>query len=689
MLALLYLAAMTYFGDRIARCFYRFISFQQRVATAFLVGLLLSTWITYLGSLTFARSAQPLIMGNIIFVLALGLAIYKLPLRPSVNYLNTKDRRPVGSNRWDWICLAAFFIFACWLMFATLSFKDGQFQISFKSWSDFGANLSLAQSFALGRNFPTEHPFFPGETIRYHFLFWFQAANLELLGLNLVCGVNLLSILSLLALLILIMTFAEVLFDSRVTGRIAASLFFFSSSLSYLPFLRSQQSLRAAASAILNSNQFLASGYPFRGEDWGVLTVSVYAYQRQLISGVAILLIVLIFLVDRYRHVDREVSRAPASTEDESASLEIFGAARTASVSPSQIFRPHLKAFIFSGALIGLLPYWNSAVFISALVVLGGIFLLLPYRVYSAILIVTALLIGLPQVLMLRAGNLAGSNQSLFHFGYTLEDPTLALIVRYLGWSFGIKWLLVFVALIFLSGFQRRLFIAFSGLLVVVFLFQLSTDLFNNHKLLNVWAVFASIYAAYALWRIGKIKIIGAAVAIVLAVATIFGGIIDLFPLHNDPALVVPYKNDRLSDWLLANTKPSDVFLTDLLLTHPILFTGRKIFLGYTLFAWTAGYNVGERETLYRRMFQERDPVELVRLLNANRIAYVVIDDGVRGNKAISQLNESVYRQRFQKVFEDTKHQYANLTIYKVPGCAELNVKEFRLPCDPAAPLLR
>jgi len=688
MLALVYLAAMTYFGDRICRCFYRFISFQQRAATAFLVGLLLSSWITYLGSLTFAWSAQPLIMGNIIFVLALGLAIYKLPLRPAANYFNTTNERPVGSNRWDWIYLAAFFIFACWLMFATLSFKDGQFQISFKSWSDFGANLSLAQSFALGRNFPTEHPFFPGEIIRYHFLFWFQAANLELLGLNLVWGVNLLSILSLLALLILIMTFAEVLFGSRVTGRIAAALFFFSSSLSYLPFLRSQQSLRAAAGAILHSNQFLASGYPFRGEDWGVLTVSVYAYQRQLISGVAILLVVLIFLIDRYQHAEREVNRASAS-EDKDAPLEIFGDARPAGVSSSQILRPHLKAFIFSGVLIGLLPYWNSAVFISALVVLGCIFLVLPYRLYSAILICAAFLIGLPQVLMLRAGNLAGSNQSLFHFGYTLEHPTLALIIRYLGWSFGIKWLLVFVALIFLSGFQRRLFIAFSGLLVVVFLFQLSTDLFNNHKLLNVWAVFASIYAAYALWKISKIRIIGGALAIVLAVATIFGGIVDLFPLHNDPALVVPYKNDRLSDWLLANTKPSDVFLTDLLLTHPILFTGRKIFLGYTLFAWTAGYNVGERETLYRRMFQERDPVELVRLLNDNKIAYVAIDDGVRGNKAITQLNETVYRQRFQKVFEDTKHQYANLTIFKVPGCDELNAKEFRLPCDPAPPLLR
>jgi hypothetical protein len=675
MLALLYLAAMTYFGDRVCRNFFRFVSGRHRLAVSFLTGLLLSTWITYLGALTFAWSRRPLVMGNIIFLLVFVLAIYKLPLRPAENYYHTTTSRYVGSNRWDWICLGAFLIFTCWLMFATLNFKDGQFQISYKSWTDFGANLSLAQSFALGHNFPTEHPYFPGEIIRYHFLFWFQAANLEFLGFKLVWGVNLLSILSMLALLMLIMTFAEVLFGSRRVGRLAAFLFFFSSSLSYLLFLRSQLSFRAAMSAVLHADHFLASGYPFRGEDWGVLTISVFVFQRHLISAVGILLVVLIFLVDRYKDAEHESEPAASLTKDKGATKRLRDAGKK-EVSARQPLRPQLKTFIFSGALIGLLPYWNSAIFVSAVVVLGSIFLLFSHRLYSAILIVTALLIGLPQVLMLRAGNIAASNHSLLHWGYTLDQPTLALVVKYLGWSFGLKWLAIFIALIFLSNFHRRLFVAVTSLLAVVFLFQLSTDLFNNHKLLNVWAVFASIYAAYALRHISKIRIVGVALAVVLAVGIILGGIIDLFPLHNDEVLTVPYENDRLSNWILTNTQPSDVFLTDLVLTHPILFTGRKIFLGYTLFAWSAGYDVPPRENLYHRMFQERDPVELVRLLNANRIAYVCIDDGVRGNKALNPFNESVYRGHFQKVFEDTEHRYENLTIYKVPGAGELSVPQ-------------
>ena len=156
--------------------------------------------------------------------------------------------------------------------------------------------------------------------------------------------------------------------------------------------------------------------------------------------------------------------------------------------------------------------------------------------------------------------------------------------------------------------------------------------------------------------------------AVFLALLMVFGAIIDLFPVHNDANLVSPYENDRLTTWVLENTKTSDVFLTQTLLSHPILFAGRKIYFGNTLFAWTAGYDVGARELKYKQMFKERNPAELLRLLHENNIAYIGIDDGVRGNNLVKDnLDEAVYQQNFEKVFEDTEHRYANLTIYKVP----------------------
>lgn len=700
MLALLYLALASYFGDRISRLFFRFTSVPHRLATSFLTGMLLSTLITYLGSLAFAQFNQPLVLGNIIFLAAVALGVYKLPRRPSADYLKAYRERPVGSPLWDWICFGAFVLFACWLMFATLNFKEGKFLIGFKGWTDFGANLSLMQSFVFGHNFPTTHPFFPGEPIRYHFLFWFQAANLEFLGLNPVWSINLLSIASLLALSILIVTLAEVLFNSRPAGRIAVLLFSFSSSLYYLPFLRSQESINGFFSSMLQRTEFLPSGYPWRGEDWGVLTVSVLGFQRHLISGIAILLAVLIFLVDRYQQklrrtasqgagelpprVEEVPSGNPSTSIDEAPvgeretlSAEVVGSENIRPTDGFESKTPHsenqppalsidkplLSACVFSGLLIGLLPFWNSAVFVASLAVLGCLLLLFSYRFYLASLLVTAVLIGLPQVLLLRP---RAVDQPIFRWGYTMDKPTIFQVLKYLGWSFGFKWLLILVALIFLSKAHRKLFLASLSLVAIVFTFQLSTDVFNNHKFLNLWAVFASIFAGYGLWRIGKINVAGTALACVLTFATIFGGIVDLFPIHNDPALTVAYDNDRLTTWLFENTQPADVFLTHPLLTHPILFTGRKIFLGNTLFAWASGYPVGKREAIYLRMFQERDPAELFRLLNQNNIAYVAIDNGVRSNNQIKDLNESVYQQHFEKVFDDAG--YDAVAIYKVPA---------------------
>jgi hypothetical protein len=666
MLALLYLVAATYFGDRICRRFYRFISIQQRIATAFLVGLLLSTWITYLGALAFARTNHQLLAGNLVFLISLALVCYVLP-RAALSDNVSAAQRPAGSEIWDWIFIGLFCAVATWLMFATLDFRDGQFQISFKSWTDFGANVSLTQSFALGHNFPPQHPFFPGELIRYHFLFWFQCGNLEFLGLNPVWSINLFSIFSLVSLLILIATFAEVLFDSRIVGRLSASFFFFSSSLSYLPFLRSQASWRGVVGAILYAKEFLASGYPFRGETWGALSANVFAFQRHLIGGLGLLFVVLIFMIERYRARERQINKereersAAAAESEQAANAEIQLQQNWA----AKISATDLAGFIFCGALIGLLPYWNSPIFVSALAILGCAFLLFPLRLATAVMIATALLIGTPQVLLLRSGAVAAP--SLLHWGYTLEHPSVWLVIKYLGWTFGVKWILIAIAVALLSNFHRRFFLAVTSLLAIVFLFQLSTDIFNNHKLLNVWAILANVYAAFALWKIGRKRIAGALVAIVLGAAMIFGGFIDLFPLHNDPELSVPYKNDRLSQWLLQNTQPSDVFLTHTLLTHPILFNGRKIFLGYTLFAFTAGYDVPQREEIYRRMFEERDPATLLSLLRANKIAYVAIDDGVRSNQALFDLNEAVYETNFLRVFNDTAGAYDNLMIYKVP----------------------
>ena len=193
--------------------------------------------------------------------------------------------------------IGAFLVMACWMMFATLNYKDGTLFIGNNEWSDFGPNTAIIQSFAVGHNFPTQYPHFSGETIRYHFLFYFQAGNLTFLGLNLPWSLNLLSVITLVSLLTLLMALGQLLFNSRTVGRLGAALFFFHGTLSFVSFLRTHTSVSSAFHAILGLKDFLASGYPYRGETWGIWTQVVYLNQRHFASAVGLLVIVLLFLI--------------------------------------------------------------------------------------------------------------------------------------------------------------------------------------------------------------------------------------------------------------------------------------------------------------------------------------------------------------------------------------------------------
>src|SRR6267154_2543517 len=475
MLALIYLALAIYLGDFLCRRFYRFASVAHRFGAAVITGVLISSWFTYLAGLLFTSAKQPLLWGNALFFVAattvLCWSIWKQRLtrhgqNKSDNRPDTKLYlpRPTSSGVADWVLIAGYVILVSWMMFASFSAKDGKLHISNPEYSDFGPNTAIMQSFAVGHNFPTEYPHFSGDRIRYHFLFYFQAGNLEFLGLNPVWSLNLLSIVTLVAMLVLAMTLGEVVFNSRAVGRLGSFLFFLFGSLSYVPYLQKQGSVRTAIQAIRQQRDFLPSIFPYRGDAWGTWSQVTYLNQRHFASTIGILLLVLIFLVIRYRmrppklaktppspepvaaqpnpspeitadtgfedatrsenvlEPSSDITSASAATEPKLAKTPPFPEAVVAQPNPSpeiapdivsedatrpenisepssditsasvaselkqevvvpvERFRNTLPGFIFSGVLLGLLPMWNSAVYIGAAAVLGVLFILFPLR---------------------------------------------------------------------------------------------------------------------------------------------------------------------------------------------------------------------------------------------------------------------------------------------------------------------
>src|ERR1700751_949857 len=211
--------------------------------------------------------SRPLLWANLLFLVASvallswpkwkGRIVKSTPDKANSKRSNLYLQRPRGSSIADWMLIIGYVVLVSWMMFASFNSKAGKLQIANPEYSDFGPNTALMQSFAVGHNFPTEYPHFSGDRIRYHFLFYFQAGNLEFLGLDPAWSLNLLSITTLVAMLVIVMTLGEVLFNSRAVGRLGSLLFFFFGSLSYVPFLQKQASVRAAIQAITQVREFL------------------------------------------------------------------------------------------------------------------------------------------------------------------------------------------------------------------------------------------------------------------------------------------------------------------------------------------------------------------------------------------------------------------------------------------------
>lgn len=727
MLAIVYLLLMVALGDAIGRRFLPFLSIPHRLASAFLCGLLFSSWFTYLVGYLFSESASPMFWANAVFFAVAIALIYLLNRSTAAKDPSaTIDTSETAFVRSDWIVLGLFFVFGLWMMFRTFTIEDGLIAFGHHQYPDFGSTVSIMQSFAYGNNFPTEYPHFSGDRIRYHFLFYFQAGNLEYLGLNPAAANNVLSVFSLTSLLALVMTMGTLLFRSRVAGRIGAALFFFHGSLAFIPFLIANPSTAAVMDKLSKMTMYLNSGFPYRGEDWGVWSQNVFLNQRHFSSSIAIFLLVLIFLYIRNRerveapaephfesvplqdatetsaepvvelvtkkakkkkkgvepvedpaiekkdeeNIDGQsaelTSESEVVTEEVSEALDDSGTARTQSQFTQYV------PYVFAGLLLGLLPMWNGPVYLTAAVILAPFLLLFPLRKELIITGITAAILGLPQVIYLTSG-LRPAGYSIFRWGFVIDNAGFFDVLYYTFFTFGFKWVLIALALYFASGMQRKFLAAVFMVFPLTYCFRFSEEVLANHKFLNVWLIIANVFVAFALVKLWNLKSGSSTIptrfaAIILGLLITIGGAIDLVPVWNSYFIKMKYVDDPLVEWARANTAPRSVFLSQKYINHQLLLAGRRLFYGDPYYAWSAGYDTPAREALAKRMFETRDANELLALVKENKIDYIAIDDMIRNAPGfVTKVNEDIVAKYFPLVFDDVKKEYANIKIYKVP----------------------
>ena len=406
----------------------------------------------------------------------------------------------------------------------------------------------------------------------------------------------------------------------------------------------------------------------------GAWSLSIFYVQRHLLVGIAVLLLALIFLVDFFQRRAVRTNNTLGKLESKNVAAAENAVAQTLSSSVDERVQATEKAlgqipsFVFTGFLLGLMPLFNSPAFVAALAVAEAMFVLFPFRACTLCLLITAAAVSVPQIVLVFLRN-HGLTQGrpIIHWGLVVENPTVQRVLSYFSFTFGVKFLIGLVAAIVLARVSAAAIHRISNLAGNCITTQLTADSRNDEKFLYIWVVLLNLFVAWTIWRVWKLRWVGKPAAVTVALMVSLGGVIEWLRIHNDTTMEVPFTQNRLAAWLQANTRPTDVFLSDRFVMHPILLNGRRILYGWPYFGESMGYPVSARDKVYDQLFTEKDPTELVRLLNENGIRYVAIDNGLRHGYLKTKLNEAVCQRYFETVYDDKEDKFGALKIYRVP----------------------
>ena len=496
------------------------------------------------------------------------------------------------------VLFVIFSFFSVWLMWFTFQYRDGQFVMRSRLWSDFAAHLPMIRSFSYGRNFPPEYPQFANEPTHYHFLFYFLVGILERTGLNIACSLNLLSAIGLASLLIMIYKITEYFYGEDKKGSISAGvfaviLFLFNSSLSFVDYFQENGVSMSSIVNIIHIDQFINFG-PWNGDDISAFWHwNVYTNQRHLALSFALCLLIIWPLI-----------RIP------------------------KIQTLSKKAQFFLFAIFILLPFLNLAAYTIAVAMVIFWFLANPSLVKKyGLLYILALLFSLPSFYYYWRLN---SSSISLSYGFLAGSQSYFYIIYYWWRNLGL-YLLFWPGLFVVSHKKlRKWMIMITCFFVGANVFRLSTDMINNHKLINFFQLGYVIVLGVQFGRLWNKNLLFKIITLCLLVPLTLSGVMDASAIIHDRQTFLPDPvHSSLGQWVLQKTPADSVFLTTHYLYNPVLLAGRKTYLDYGYFAWSMGYQDKVRREKLPEFFSSTiNKEKWCDLVKQEKIDYIYISEG-------------------------------------------------------------
>jgi hypothetical protein len=320
--------------------------------------------------------------------------------------------------------------------------------------------------------------------------------------------------------------------------------------------------------------------------------------------------------------------------------------------------KPHdLRAAVFIGLIVGLGTFWNGALMIAALLILGSAIVWSSRR--ADLLIACAIATTLA---LLEARFFITSGKGVaphFQFGFIAETPSVKGLAVYFVTLLGFLVPVLAVAMILVRPRGRWFLASLLVPLVFASTFAFTPDVAVNHKFVNASVRIASLFAAMlVVWMFDEGRIARAGAVVLVFLLTITGAVdmISLWNFNNEKR--THDLGDPFIAWAHARTSPHAVFASAPIYHNRAYLTGRLSYLGLPYWAESAGYDVPPRMAVLENLYQGGNSAEIRRLVEKEGIDYAVVDDSVR--KYFPRTNEAAIAAALPLVFSaGTTHVYA------------------------------
>jgi hypothetical protein len=560
-------------------------------------------------------------------------------------------------KRLDIIVVICALLFSSWLMFHTFSYDSQahQLHIAYKLWSDFGAHIPLIRSFSMGENLPRllrgtlpEYPLFPGEPIRYHFLFYLLVGLLEKIGLRIDWALNIPSIVGLSLFLYSLYVLAKRITGSIVSAVLTIVFFLFNGSLGFLRFFTLHPISSQTLTDILHAKDFPAFAPWGPGEVTAFWNLNIYTNQRHLAGAFAVTTLFIL----------------------------------TCMKISSHSFKRQIPWAIGWGMIFGILPYFHQPTLLIIAMIMATYILFIPtLRLFllSTGALTTALV--LPQLYLMRG---VSTGSILWYPGYIIHNelmkqqllPMIGHVASFWWQNIGIHSLLIGIGWMCIPAKTRTYLLPIIPLFIIPNLFKFSVEASANHKFFNYCMALGDILSAHA--YVSLYQRIGAYVTSrtrarhmweyiggmlfgfisMMIIPLTLSGIIDFFVIVNDvQGKLNDIPKNEIALWIDKNTAKDAVFLNSNYLYHPASIVGRAIFLGWPYFAWSAGYQEN-RMPIMDRLYETRNAAERCTILKARHISYVTVEQ-IKNDTNLPDIDLGYFLKTYTPSFVTKDKNYA------------------------------